>query len=166
MEAARPATHADLPAIDDLARAVAAELREQRGGHVLLARESRPQPPLETLAAALDDPDQHVVVGTVHDVIVGYGVVRLEKLHTGELLAVVDDIYTDPTARGIGVGEAVMDQLVAFATEHGAVGVDSVVLPGMRDSKNFFETFGLVARAIVVHRSLRSDVTGEEDEPA
>ena len=40
------------------------------------------------------------------------------------------------------------------------------VLPGMRDSKNFFETFGLVARAIVVHRSLRPDVTGEEDEPA
>jgi hypothetical protein len=29
-----------------------------------------------------------------------------------------------------------------------------VALPGMRESKNFFERFGLVARAITVHRRL------------
>ena len=35
-------------------------------------------------------------------------------------------------------------------------GIGSTVLPGDRASKNFFESFGLVARAIAVHRDLRS----------
>jgi hypothetical protein len=29
-------------------------------------------------------------------------------------------------------------------------------MPGDRNTKNFFESFGLVARAITVHRDLRS----------
>jgi hypothetical protein len=32
--------------------------------------------------------------------------------------------------------------------------VDALVLPGHREGKNFFERFGLTARAIVVHREL------------
>ena len=36
----------------------------------------------------------------------------------------------------------------------GCVGVDSLALPGNRHTKNFFETFGFKARALVVHRSL------------
>src|SRR5262245_10435783 len=106
MEAARPATPADLQTIAALAGDAAAELAAERGGEVLLAHENRRQP-LETLTTAIDDADQHVVVGTVHDAIVGYGVVRLQKLLRGELLAVVDDIYVDPMARGIGVGESI-----------------------------------------------------------
>lgn len=157
MEAARPARHADLAAVAQLARDAGAELGSQRGGRVYLAREGRRLPLVETLAVAIDDPDQHVVVGSVHDVTVGYGVVRLERLHTHETLAVVDDLYVDPMARGIGVGESIMDGLLAFAVENGAIGIDAIVLPGMRDSKNFFETFGLVARAIVVHRALQLD---------
>ncbi|MBI2703985.1 MAG: GNAT family N-acetyltransferase [Actinobacteria bacterium] len=156
MESARPAHHADLAAVAELATAAGAELCGQRGGLVYLAREGRRLPLVESLAAAIDDPDQHVAVGTVDDVIVGYGVVRLEHMHTREVLAVIDDIYVDPMARGIGVGESIMDDLVAFAVGNGAIGIDATVLPGMRDSKNFFETFGLVARAIVVHRGLPS----------
>jgi hypothetical protein len=34
------------------------------------------------------------------------------------------------------------------------VGIDAVALPGMRETKNFFEAAGLVARAIVVHKAL------------
>jgi hypothetical protein len=52
------------------------------------------------------------------------------------------------------VGEAMMDQIVAWCEKHGCVGVDAIALPGNRHTKNFFETFGLVARAIVVHRPL------------
>ncbi|MEZ5207350.1 MAG: hypothetical protein R2690_10330 [Acidimicrobiales bacterium] len=36
---------------------------------------------------------------------------------------------------------------------HGAVTVSTPSLPGDRSTKNFFESFGLVARAIVVHRT-------------
>jgi hypothetical protein len=44
--------------------------------------------------------------------------------------------------------------IVAWGTERGAVGIDAVVLPGARETKNFFESFGLKARALVVHRDL------------
>ena len=96
------------------------------------------------------------VVGTIDGVPVGYGASRLVDLADGTVLSEVSDLYVDPEARGVGVGEAMMDLLVAHATEAGAVGIDSLALPGDRETKNFFETFGLTARAIVVHRSLRS----------
>jgi hypothetical protein len=47
-----------------------------------------------------------------------------------------------------------MDQLVEWCRERGCIGVDSLALPGDRATKNFFESFGLVARAIIVHRRL------------
>jgi len=47
-----------------------------------------------------------------------------------------------------------LDYVIEWATERHCVGVDSLVLPGNRETKNFFESFGLVARAIVVHRAL------------
>lgn len=47
-----------------------------------------------------------------------------------------------------------MDQILAWCRVHDCIGVDALALPGHRDTKNFFESFGLVARAIVVHRSL------------
>ena len=43
---------------------------------------------------------------------------------------------------------------MAWAKRWGCIGVDSLALPGDRDTKNFFETHGLVARAITVHRTL------------
>ena len=43
---------------------------------------------------------------------------------------------------------------IAWATERGCFGIESMALPGNRETKNFFERFGLVARAIVVHRAL------------
>ena len=54
----------------------------------------------------------------------------------------------------VAVGEVVMDAAVAWARERGCFGIDSVALPGNRETKNFFERFGLTARAIVVHRVL------------
>ena len=54
----------------------------------------------------------------------------------------------------MGVGEAMMDLLVERARAAEAVGIDALALPGDRHTKNFFETFGLTARAILVHRAL------------
>src|SRR3546814_10879751 len=65
---------------------------------------------------------------------------------------VVDDLYTEPGCREVGIGELVMQALVDWCRERGCFGVDSLALPGDRHTKNFFESFGLVARAIVVHK--------------
>ena len=50
-----------------------------------------------------------------------------------------------------------MDAMVVWCRERGCIGIDGLALPGNRETKNFFETFGLVARAIVVHRPLDGD---------
>lgn len=159
MEAARPADIADLDAIAALTRQGIAELRPNRGGavwHRFEAAAEPHEPRLQTLLSG-EDPRSHVIVGTIDDVIVGYGIVGAETMHDGATIAVVSDLYVDPEARGIGLGEAMMDLLVAWAEEIGAVGIDALALPGDRHTKNFFETFGLKARALVVHRDLRPD---------
>ena len=72
----------------------------------------------------------------------------------GGVLGVLDDIYVEPEAREVGVGEALMDAVEAWCRGRGCIGIDSLALPGNRETKNFFETLRSVARAIVVHRSL------------
>ncbi len=151
---ARPATADDLAALATLAAEAIAELTPHRGGEVWRRQLSRPLPPDESLRTDLDDPEAHVVVGTIDDTAVGYGVIRVETLQDGSRLGVVSDLFTLEGARGVSVGEQVMNALVAWAAEAGCFGVDSIALPGDRSTKNFFESFGLVARAIIVHRSL------------
>lgn len=156
MEGARFAAAHDLGAITDLARAAVEELAVLRGGSVWQRQLARREPIDEGLATDLEASPEAgaLIVGTVGGTIVGYGASRLETLADGTTLSVVGDLYVDPDARGIGVGEAMMDLLVAHATDAGAVGIDSLALPGDRATKNFFETFGLKARAIIVHRTL------------
>jgi ribosomal protein S18 acetylase RimI-like enzyme len=157
MEAARPAHPEELPRLAELARLAIAELVATKGGVMWHRREARPEPVEDSLAAALTDPDHLVLVGTIDGTVVGYAVARLEELRDGGVLGVLEDVYVEPEARAVGVGEALMDEVVAWCRFRDCVGVDSLVLPGNRESKNFFESFGMVARAIVVHRPLRTD---------
>ncbi|HEX4902080.1 MAG TPA: GNAT family N-acetyltransferase [Acidimicrobiales bacterium] len=154
---ARTATEADLPALDILATAAIEELSALRGGEVWRRQQARPVPPIDSLRADLEDPSAHVVAGTIDGAAVGYGVVRVEELPDGSRLGVISDLFTLEGAREVSVGELVMDALIGWATEQGCFGVDSLALPGDRHTKNFFESFGLVARAIVVHRPIGGD---------
>jgi GNAT superfamily N-acetyltransferase len=156
VEASRVATEADVPRLVELATEALAELAPTRGGAIYSRREARWPPFADRFADEVASPEHLVVVGTIDETAIGYGVVALERLHDGSLLGAVSDLYVDPEARGVGVGEAMMDQIVAWCEKHGCTGVDAVALPGNRHTKNFFETFGLVARAIVVHRPLGS----------
>lgn len=163
MDGARQAVASDVPAIVELAREGIAELALLRGGTVWQRREARQEPIAAGLADAVAaaGSDAAAVVGTVDGTVVGYGLSRVDALDDGGRLAVVTDLYVHPGARGIGIGEAMMDQLVAHATAAGAVGIDALALPGDRATKNFFETFGLKARAIVVHRHLGEAASAE-----
>ena len=153
-EGTRPATEDDLARVAELAGWAVEELRQGKGGEVW-ARHAARRPPYEAdLRSQLADADHRVLVGTVDDVVMGYGVASIQVLADGGRLGVVTDLYTDPGARELGIGEAMMEALVEWCREQGCFGVDSLALPGDRHTKNFFESFGLVARAIVVHRSL------------
>jgi len=161
VERARPASAHDLEVLARLADEAIEEQRPARGGDLLARRDSRPRPSRGWLATALDDPDTAVLVGVIDldgpdpvEVPVGYAVARIEHLRDGSRLAVVDELYVEPAARGVAVGEALMDALLEWAEHRGCFGIDAVALPGNRETKNFFERFGLTARAIVVHRRL------------
>jgi ribosomal protein S18 acetylase RimI-like enzyme len=154
VEAARVATGADVARLAQLTEEAVAEQAEGRGGAIWSRREARERPADETLAAAVADPDQLVLVGTIDGFVIGYVAAHVEPLADGSPLGVISDIYVEPDARGIGVGEAMIDQVLAWCAERGCVGVDALALPGNRHTKNFFETFGFKARALIVHRSL------------
>ena len=156
MEAARPATDADVPQLAVLARAGIAELYPMRGGAIWKAREARREPIEDDLRRTLASPGTRVLVGTIDDVPVGYAVARLEQLGDGSLLGVIDDIYVDPGAREVGLGESMMTDLVGWCRDAGCVGMDAMALPGHRSAKNFFEESGFTARKLIMHHSFRS----------
>lgn len=153
-EECRRAEPGDLPVLEALAELAVEEMSPLRGGWVWSRREARRPPMAEGFRADLADPDACVAVGAIDGTVVGYGTVRVEPLHDGNLIGRVDDIYVMPGARGVGVGESIIGHLMDWAADRGCVGVDSLALPGDRHTKNFFETHGLVARAIIVHRKL------------
>jgi GNAT superfamily N-acetyltransferase len=154
MEGSRPASAEDLPRIAELAELARDELVPMKGGALWSAREAVAEPFEDAYGALLDREDALVVVGTVDETVVGFGAVTLERLRTGETLGIIGDLFVEPGARAVGVGEAMADDLVAFCAAHGCTGIDALALPGHRTTKNFFEGSGFTARALVMHRAL------------
>jgi GNAT superfamily N-acetyltransferase len=154
VESARPATTADLARVVELAHAMRVELGEERGGPLWATREARPEPIDPAYAALVDRDDAAVLVGTYDDVVVGFGAAHVEVLRDGSRLGVVDEIYVEPEARAVGVGETLVQRLVEFCRAAGCAGVDATALPGDREAKNFFERAGFSARLLVMHKSL------------
>lgn len=161
MEGARLATSDDLPRLAELCRTALAELAPTRGGAVFVAREGRGEPVEVSLRDALGDRWARVVAGTFDRHVIGYGIGRIEDLRDGSRLGVIEDIFVEEQGRGVGVGAAVMKQLLAWFGEHGCRGVDAVALPGNRATKNFFEGSGFSARLIVMHHVLAVGETGD-----
>lgn len=121
-----------------------------RGGELWSERERRVDP--DSLASFLGSDDRHVAVGTVDDVIVGYGVARVERLASGRHHGVIDEIFVEGPARSIGVGEALLEELLAFLRTGQCHTFDALALPGHRATKNFFEEAGFSARLLVMHK--------------
>ncbi len=160
MERARPATRHDLDAVATLARAAIEELTPLRGGAVWRAQQARREPLEAALATLLEEPGARVLVGTLDGEILGYAVARIEVLDGGVLLGVVEDLYVDPEARSVGLGEALVEDLTGWCRQRSCVGMDAIALPGQRSTKNFFEGAGFTARKLVMHRSLRTTPDG------
>ena len=144
MESARPAAPGDSERINELCLQAREEVAAERGAGVLLAHEVRPG----------EGGGRRYWVGTYTDVVVGYLSAEVEPLADGSLLGRLPELYVEPQARAVGVGEAMLEQALAWLREQRCAGVDAYALPGMRDTKNFFETFGFTARLLVVHHRL------------
>jgi len=153
-ERARPAEPDDIPRLAELARVARKEMTEVRGGPLFLAREARPEPLEDNLAAELADPSYALFAGELDGVVLGYTAVHREALRTGDVLAVITDLFVEAEARAVGIGELMMEEALAWAKEQGANALDAYALPGDRNTKNFFEMSGFTARLLVMHHKL------------
>ena len=152
-EGARLATISDADAIVKIRDDQLETIVDERGGNLFVHREMGNTPVDLRLKAALADEDKFVVVGTYGDVVFGYGWVSIVTLDDGSLLGQAVEFVVDAKIRKTGIGEAMMDLIIEKLTKRGCIGVDSFALPGDRNTKNFFESFGLKARMLTVHRS-------------
>jgi len=93
-------------------------------------------------------------MGTIDDVPVGFVWFTIEPMLEragGSRIGRIRLIYTEPPARGVGVGH---EMLVAVLGELRRLGIrhfDAPVGPGQRASKNFFEAHSFAARSIIMH---------------
>ncbi len=154
LENARTADANDSKELEKLAVKANEEMIQKRGGPTLdLLNPYYGDLPL-MFSEAFDSEDSEVVVGTIDEVIVGFGIAEIYELQDGAPHASIRSLYVEEEARSVGVGEVMMNALLGWAAERKAVAIDAVALPGDRQTKNFYETHGLVARAITVQRNL------------
>lgn len=153
---ARPAEPTDVAAVASLVREGREGLGQQRGGALWLARQAIGEPLDDALTAMIAADTACVMIGCIDAAPLGVLLadIDLDWATSAAVLATVRELFVVADARGVGLGEAMMDATIAWATERGCVGIDGYALPGDRATKNFFETFGLVARGIVVHKPL------------
>jgi GNAT superfamily N-acetyltransferase len=154
VERARVATAADIPTLKALWEMALAELAGQRGGALLAGSLLGDIPLEERLASAVVDPNRVLVVGTTDDVEVGFALARCDRIGT-DAVGVIEAVYVEPSARQIGVGEALVEMVVSWCAARHCVGVDAPALPGNRAAKAFFEDNGFVARLLVMHHAFR-----------
>jgi GNAT superfamily N-acetyltransferase len=154
VEHVRPAAPADLARCAELLAAARQEANGSRGG-LLLEALSTGRPTVDGWAA--DGQSRLLLVGIFADAIVGLatGPVAEEALPGGRRLGRVDFCYVEPGARQVGVGAALVEELLSWFAVHGCTDVDAPALPGDRDTKQLYETAGFKARLLVLHRPLR-----------
>jgi GNAT superfamily N-acetyltransferase len=153
--AARQAIEPDLPALMELVHRALDAAAALRGGELWLLEEAPREPLADTLATGLaPDGRAAVLAGCVDGVPVGVLLVDRRPLEDGRQVARVSLVYVDADARGIGVGESLLDAATAWALEAGCVGLDGLALPGDRETKNLYERAGMSARLITVYRDL------------
>jgi GNAT superfamily N-acetyltransferase len=153
METARPARDDDIPACLELLAWALAEARSVRGGPALVGNST----PAEVLARWTDAAPASAVVyvGEFQHAVVGLAAATLARRpHAPDLSGRIECCYVEKEARGVGVGTALMDSIVAWCSQRDCRDVDALALPGDRLSKQRFEGAGFTARLLVLNRRL------------
>src|SRR5262249_34436647 len=138
MEHARRATYADVHAMSMMAQKARDAVLQERGGPMLVKYEVVLNPDEDLFARELNDPERAVFAGCIDDVVVGFVVVNLREVTDLGLMGSISELYVEPEARGVGVGEAMLAEVTKFCRDKSCFGIDGMALPGDRATKNFF----------------------------
>ncbi len=154
MESVRFAELVDAEDIAELCAEAINHLKESRNGQaMLLGRTGLIGKALARpggLARLLADVHTTVLAGLFDEVVVGFVVAR------SDLRGSIDAIYVTPEARGVGVGQALLESAVEALVSRGCVDLDVNCLPGDRSSKRLMESSGFKARQITMTRHISS----------
>jgi GNAT superfamily N-acetyltransferase len=149
---ARAATTHDGEILSALLGSATRAASSERGGEAFLALD------LPAIERYLEAPDAIGFIGAIDDVPLGLALATLRHpTGEGRPVAHVDLLWVDPPARDVGLGETMLGHVESWGKEQGASAIDAVVLPGVREAKNFLETSGFVARLIVMHRVIADE---------
>ncbi len=149
---ARPATSDDLPHLIDFYRALEKEQLALRP--LWDIAEGLAEPIADSFAALLDRDDVRLVIGELDGVPLGFAMSTLDTMLPqagGAEVATIRLIFTEPEARGVGIGHEMASDCLEHFTARGVRYFDARVSPGHRNAKNFFEAHGFSARLIVMH---------------
>jgi len=103
--------------------------------------------------SALGDENNAVFVVGDRGEVMGFAVARKstrEKLS----IATIEQIFVTKDARGLGLGDSLLAEVMRWAKSERLAALDGYALPGDRETKNLFERAGLVARLITVTTDL------------
>jgi GNAT superfamily N-acetyltransferase len=153
METTRPAREADREDCTALLTQALAQTRGSRGG-VALAGTTTSEELLERWLHGAS-PESMLYVGEFHHAVVGLGAVTSftrpgATVPSGR----IECCYVEVAARGVGVGSALMESMVAWCNEKECRDIDSLALPGDRLTKQRLEAAGFTARLLVLNRPL------------
>jgi ribosomal protein S18 acetylase RimI-like enzyme len=150
---ARVGDQADVTVTAALGALAMTAVRDERGGRWHLDHDIDQISPTDKHQAAVAAHDEHLVLGCIDGVVVGYGLAYLSPTTTGQL-CMINEIVVHPEAQAIGVGSAVLAEVRAWAIEESCQAIESQVLPGNRAAKNFFERVGMKTRKMRVSADL------------
>ncbi|MGI9584098.1 MAG: GNAT family N-acetyltransferase [Acidimicrobiia bacterium] len=150
--AVRNAAPEDIAQILALYRAMEAEQTERKP--VWALTDGLDEPFEASVLSAITGSDSWVYVGEIDGVVVGFvWALLLPMLDRagGERIGRLQLIYTDPEARGVGVGHQLAETALAAFRSLGVRHFEAPVGPGQRAAKNFFEGHRFAARSIVMY---------------
>jgi GNAT superfamily N-acetyltransferase len=149
MELARRATADDRAACARLLDLALDGARAMRGGPALLGGETT-----ASLLERWSGPRAGLFVGEYEGAVVGLLGVSLAEPVAGRAGGLIECCYVELDARGVGVGNSLMDAAVAWGQDQGCTDLDALALPGDRQTKQRLEASGFTARLLTLSRRL------------
>ena len=117
-ESVRVAELSDREVLRSLAAEARVELANKRGGDVVERLDPYRADSRAEIVRAVEDPTATLLLGDIDGTPVGYGLMTLRTVVDGSLHATVEEIFVLPEARAVGVGEAIIEALLALSLIH------------------------------------------------
>lgn len=150
----RNATNADIDVLVDLYEAMEDEQVARKPIWALTDGLDRPF--REALTRMITSDDVWLRIGEIDGVAVGFIAASIDETHhrsNGLQIGRIDLIFTHPDARGVGVGDQMLEVVLTDLRALGITHFDAPVGPGQRLTKNFFEGHQFAARSLIMHHA-------------